>query len=152
MGNAYFTFLAIDNSNAESAPVLYTIPVGQDNTTVFTAATVKGGSNGAYQNGDVITSAFDANGGEYSLNTTTKVNSVTDTGIRVATTDAASTTRLASMGLTLNVATGTITVADRTLLRTGSYDLTVTTTDEFGARAASWWPSPLAGLRCPCSW
>ncbi|UPL48022.1 Ig-like domain-containing protein [Hymenobacter sublimis] len=149
VGNAYFTFLAIDNSNAESAPVLYTIPVGQDNTTVFTAATVKGGSNGAYQNGDVITSAFDANGGEYSLNTTTKVNSVTDTGIRVATTDAASTTRLASMGLALNVATGTITVADRTLLRTGSYDLTVTTTDEFGGTSSQLVAFTIGGAPLP---
>lgn len=125
VGNAAFTFTATDNSGTESAAALYLIPVGQDNATTYTAAPVRGGTQ-VYQNGDLITAAFDANGGEYLL------ADVVDTGVRAATTDAAGTTQLANLGLTLDATTGRIAVANRTLLRAGSYSLSVTTTDEFG--------------------
>ncbi|MCC3158208.1 DUF11 domain-containing protein [Hymenobacter sp. 15J16-1T3B] len=135
VGNAFFSFLAVDNAGAESAAALYAIPVGFDNNSVFTAAPLKGGSLAtAYQNGDVITSAFDANGGEYSFSGTTSQTTVADSGVRAATTDAAGTTLLNTLGLALNPGTGAITVADRTKLnwRAGSYSVTITTVDEFG--------------------
>ncbi|OON68911.1 hypothetical protein B0919_12145 [Hymenobacter sp. CRA2] len=137
VGNAFLSYLAVDNANAESAAVLYAISVGQDNASVYTAAPVRGGSlETAYQNGDVITSAADANGAEYSFSSSTNQTTVTDTGVRSATTDAAGTTQLATLGLALNPATGAITVANRTLLRAGSYSVVVTTVDEFGGTNA----------------
>ncbi|GAB3838703.1 hypothetical protein GCM10028821_40690 [Hymenobacter jeollabukensis] len=135
VGNAFFSYLAVDNAGAESTTALYAIPVGLDNSSVYTAAPLKGGSLAtAYQNGDLITSAFDANGGEYSFNSANNQTSVTDAGVRSASTDAAGTAQLDALGLTLNPTTGAITVADRTKLnwRAGSYSVTITTVDEFG--------------------
>ncbi|RAK66073.1 tandem-95 repeat protein [Hymenobacter edaphi] len=135
VGNAFFSYLAVDNAGAESAAALYAIPVGLDNSSQYTAAPLKGGSLAtAYQNGDLITSAFDANGGEYSFNSTTSQTTVTDAGVRAASTDAAGTALLNTLGLALNSTTGAITVVDRTRLnlRAGSYSVTVTTVDEFG--------------------
>jgi uncharacterized repeat protein (TIGR01451 family) len=133
VGNAYFRYLAVDNAGAESAATLYVIPVGQDNASVYTEAPTKGGSLAtAYQNGDLITSAFDANGGEYSFNSASGQTTMTDAGVRAASTDAAGTTQLNNLGLSLNSTTGAITVTNRSLLRAGSYSVSVTTVDEFG--------------------
>lgn len=127
VGNAFFSFLAVDNAGAESAAALYAIPVGQDNASVYTAAPARGGSASSYANGDLISSVFDANGGRYSSATT-----VADPGVRSASTDAAGTATLSGLGLTLNPTTGAITVLNRTLLRGGSYSVSVTTVDEYG--------------------
>jgi uncharacterized repeat protein (TIGR01451 family) len=78
VGNAFFTFSAIDNGNSNiggsttyalsSAPARYTIPVGADNSSVATAATqVKGGSN-PYVNGDILAYVVDTNGAQYTAN------------------------------------------------------------------------------------
>jgi uncharacterized repeat protein (TIGR01451 family) len=131
VGNAFFSYLAADNAGAESAAVLYTIPVGADNASVYTAAPLKGGSLAtAYQNGDLITSPTDANGARYTNNGTT--TTVTDSGVRSATTDAAGTATLSGLGLTLDPNTGAITVLNRSLLRAGTYSVTVTTVDAYG--------------------
>lgn len=127
MGNAFFSYLAVDNASAESAAALYTIPVGLDNAAVYTAAPVRGGSASNYANGDLISSVFDANGGRYSSATT-----VADPGVRAASTDANGTTTLSGLGLALNPTTGVITVVNRTLLRGGAYSISVTTVDEYG--------------------
>lgn len=128
VGNAYFSYLAVDNTGAESAAVLYGTSVGQDNSSVYTAAPQKGGTlANAYRNGDLIASAFDANGGRYSNPTT-----VADNGLAAASTDAAGNSTLSGLGLTLDPATGAITVLNRSLLRAGSYSLNVTTTDVYG--------------------
>ncbi|RTQ46337.1 DUF11 domain-containing protein [Hymenobacter gummosus] len=133
VGNAFFSYLAVDASGAESAAVLYSLPVGADNAAVYTAAPAKGGTlENAYQTGDVITSVADANGAEYSFNSATTQTTVTDTGVRTATTDAAGTATLSGLGLALSPTTGAITVQNRTLLRAGSYSLSVTTVDEYG--------------------
>ena len=127
VGNAFFSYLAVDNASAESAAALYTIPVGLDNAAVYTAAPVRGGSASNYANGDLISSVFDANGGRYSSATT-----VADPGVRAASTDANGTTTLSGLGLALNPTTGVITVVNRTLLRGGAYSISVTTVDEYG--------------------
>ncbi|SNR39476.1 Ig-like domain-containing protein [Hymenobacter mucosus] len=132
VGNAFFTFTATDNTGAASAPALYSIPVGLDNAATYASGVVKGGTGNAYQNGDLITAAFDANGGEYSFSSATSQTTMTDTGIRSATTDAAGTNLLSGMGLTLNATTGRISVSNRSLLRSGDYVVNVTTIDEFG--------------------
>ncbi|WP_375434045.1 Ig-like domain-containing protein [uncultured Hymenobacter sp.] len=125
VGNASFTYTATDSSPlpGTSAAARYVLPVGQDNTAVFTAGAVKGGDN-PYQEGDVLTSAFDLNGGEY------RGTAVTDAGVRSAALAAGSNALPA--GTILNATTGSITVANRLLLAAGSYTVTVATTDEFG--------------------
>ncbi|PJJ60728.1 Ig-like domain-containing protein [Hymenobacter chitinivorans] len=148
VGNAFFTYAAIDNSGAESAAVLYTLPVGLDNAAVYTAGPVLGGTV-AYQNGDVITSGFDANGGKYSFSATTNLTTVADVGIRLATTDAAGTQQLNTLGLALNAATGQITVSNRQLLRSGTYSITITTTDEFGGTNTQAVPFTIGGAPLP---
>ncbi|WP_022824633.1 Ig-like domain-containing protein [Hymenobacter norwichensis] len=126
VGNAYFTYTATDNSAtpATSGVTAYVLPVGQDNIALFTAGPVKGGAV-PYQNGDVLTSAFDANGGEYNAAT-----EVTDNGIRSAA--LASGSNALPAGTILNANTGLVTVANRLLLASGTYTVTVATTDEFG--------------------
>jgi uncharacterized repeat protein (TIGR01451 family) len=133
VGNAFFRYLAVDAAGAESAAVLYSLPVGQDNAAEYTAAPAKGGTlANAYQNGDLITSAADANGAKYSYNSGTTQTTMTDSGVRSASTDAAGSTTLSTLGLALNPTTGAITVLNRSLLRAGAYSLSVTTVDEYG--------------------
>jgi uncharacterized repeat protein (TIGR01451 family) len=125
VGNAFFTYTATDNSAtpAVSAATAYVLPVGQDNAALFTAGPVKGGV-APYQNGDVLTSAFDPNGGEYDA-----AAEVTDNGIRSA---ALATGSSALPAGTILNATGRVTVANRLLLASGTYTVNVATTDEFG--------------------
>jgi len=121
VGNAFFTFAATDNQGATSPPALYTIPVGQDNTSVYTSTAPKGGSN-PYQNGDVIANVFDANGGAYTATAT-----VADNGVRTA-----SANNTLPAGMALDPTTGQISVIDRTKLVTGTYSVNVTTVDVNG--------------------
>ena len=125
VGNAYFTYTATDSSPvpATSAVAAYVLPVGQDNVAVFTAGPVKGDTN-PYQDGDMLTSAFDPNGGKYSGTT------VADNGIRSAV--LATGSNALPAGTILNATTGRVTVANRLLLAAGTYTIIVTTTDEFG--------------------
>ncbi|RZK42736.1 MAG: T9SS type A sorting domain-containing protein [Hymenobacter sp.] len=122
VGNAFFTFTTTDNQSGTSALALYTIPVGQDNSSVYTTTPVKGGSN-PYQNGDVIANVFDANGGTYNATA-----AVADNGVRSASVE--NTTLPA--GLAVDPNTGQITVADRTLLVSGNYSMLITTVDVNG--------------------
>ena len=126
-GNAFFTYTATDNAGAVSNPALYTISVGQDVNSLYTNTPAKGGNANQYANGDVISNVFDVNGGAYN-----GVAAVTDNGVRLAATDAAGTTLLAGLGLSLNPLTGQITVADRTKLKAGTYTVSITTVDAFG--------------------
>ncbi|MBT9392067.1 DUF11 domain-containing protein [Hymenobacter sp. NST-14] len=125
-GNAFFTYTVTDDLNATSANARYTIPVGQDVSSLYTAAPVRGGAT-AYQNNDPIASVFDLNGGAYDA-----TGNVTDNGLTNASTDAAGTAQLTNLGLTLNSTTGLISVQDRTKLAAGTYTIQVTTVDEFG--------------------
>jgi uncharacterized repeat protein (TIGR01451 family) len=122
VGNAFFTYTATDNQGATSAPALYTIAVGQDNASVYTPTTVKGGAN-PYQNGDVIANVFDANGGVYNATA-----AVTDNGLRTANVNGDTL----PPGVELNPTTGQLTVYDRTLLRSGNYTVNITTVDANG--------------------
>ncbi|GAA3990597.1 T9SS type A sorting domain-containing protein [Hymenobacter antarcticus] len=122
VGNAGFTYTATGNQGAASTPALYTIAVGQDNAAVYTSTPVKGGAN-QYQDGDVIANVFDANGGAYNA-----AAAVTDNGVRTASVN----TNSLAPGLELDPATGQVRVLDRTLLVTGTYPVTITTTDANG--------------------
>jgi hypothetical protein len=111
VGNAFFTYTATDNQSAISAPALYTIPVGRDNASVYTATPVKGGAN-EYQNGGTYTAAA----------------AVADNGVRTASADVSTL----PTGTQLDPVTGQLTVADRTLLAAGTYNVTITTVDVNG--------------------
>jgi uncharacterized repeat protein (TIGR01451 family) len=129
VGNAFFTYTATDNAGAVSAPAIYTIPVGQDISAVYSLTTPKGGAT-PYQNGDVIANVFDVNGGSYD---SAVPQAVTNTGIRTATL----TTGTLPAGTTLDPVTGVITVTNRLLLVAGSYPVTVTTIDAYGGTNTS---------------
>jgi uncharacterized repeat protein (TIGR01451 family) len=148
IGNAFFGYTATDNaaSPATSNPAIYTIPVGQDVSSVYTAAPTKGGSLAtAYQNGDLIASVIDVNGARYNgsglmydaaVANGTLVSGANN-GVTTASTDAAGTSLLTTLGLTLS-SNGEIRVTDRTKLnlRAGSYSLNVTTVDANGGTNA----------------
>ncbi|MGI4738141.1 MAG: T9SS type A sorting domain-containing protein [Janthinobacterium lividum] len=123
VGNAFFTYSATDNLGVTSvAAALYTIPVGQDNTSAYTATTPKGGTV-SYQDGDIIASVFDANGGTYNASA-----AVVDNGVRTA----LATVNTLPPGVQLDPATGQLTVYDRTLLVSGAYSARITTVDANG--------------------
>lgn len=127
VGNAFFTYTATDNGGAVSAPALYTVPVGQDINSLYVNAPIRGGGANTYQNNDPIATVFDVNGGRYDVN-----GAIVANGVAAATTDAAGTARLSSLGLQLNPVTGLISVVNRNLLVAGTYTVQVTTTDVFG--------------------
>jgi uncharacterized repeat protein (TIGR01451 family) len=122
VGNAFFTYTATDNQGATSVPVLYTIPVGQDNASAYTTTTPKGGTI-SYQNGDVIANVFDVNAGTYDADA-----AVVDNGVRTA----SLANSALPAGTQLNLVTGQITVLDRTLLVAGTYPAGITTVDANG--------------------
>ncbi|WP_046243953.1 T9SS type A sorting domain-containing protein [Hymenobacter terrenus] len=150
VGNVFFTYSAVDNGNGTPANALtsnvarYTIQVGQDNGSIYAQTPTKGGAT-VYQNNDVLAYVVDPNGAAYStsgqlynastgqlVNGGTGVsNGLATTGTN-ATTNAAGTTLLTDLGVTLNPSTGQITVTDRTKLKAGTYQVTVTTSDLFG--------------------
>ncbi|GAB2965960.1 hypothetical protein GCM10027048_40030 [Hymenobacter coalescens] len=133
VGNVFFSYTATDNATTPltSNTAIYTIAVGQDVNSQYTAAPTRGGTlANAYQNGDLITSVYDVNSGRYTNNGT--ATTVADNGVRSATTDVAGTNTLTGLGLTLDPTTGAITVQNRTLLRAGNYSLNVTTIDANG--------------------
>jgi uncharacterized repeat protein (TIGR01451 family) len=123
VGNAFFTYIATDNLGATSVvPALYTIAVGQDNTSVYTSTPLKGGTI-SYQDGDVIASVFDANGGTYDATA-----AVADNGVR----NASAAIDALPPGVQLDPATGLLFVYDRTLLVAGTYSARITTVDANG--------------------
>jgi uncharacterized repeat protein (TIGR01451 family) len=122
VGNAFFTYTATDNQGATSVPVLYTIPVGQDNASLYKTTDVKGGSN-PYQNGDVLANVLDVNGSTYNATA-----AVVDNGVR----SASVTNSTLPSGTHLDPVTGQITVLDRTLLVAGTYPVSITTVDTNG--------------------
>ena len=122
VGDAFFTYSTTDNQGAVSAPALFTIAVGADNTSVYTGTPQKGGLN-QYQNGDVIANVFDANGGAY-----TALATVADNGVRTATVSSG----VLPAGVELDPLTGQARVFNRTLLVTGTYSVTITTVDVNG--------------------
>ena len=161
VGNATFTYLAVDNGNGSGAantlnsPVaIYTIPVAADQEApAYTPTPAKGGLKGAYVAGDVIAYTADPNTATYVSNgTTLGVVYSTDgrtvlpnatNGITSATTPGTLTkgartgiATLSDLGLAVD-ANGRIVVNDPgTLaspkLRAGTYEVSITTIDANG--------------------
>ncbi len=133
VGNAFFGYTTTDNTGAVSQPALYTIQVGQDVNSVYTF--VASGGVAGYQNGDLVASVFDVNGGMYTSAGT--INPAND-GNGVATASLPTTgptnnpTNALPAGIAFDPATGNFTVTNRNLLVPGSYPLRITTVDSFG--------------------
>ncbi|RZK62761.1 MAG: T9SS type A sorting domain-containing protein, partial [Hymenobacter sp.] len=137
VGNATFTYTATDNNNLLSNVATYLIPVGLDNSSVYTNSTqVKGGSN-KYVNNDVLAYVIDSNTAQYNssgqlYNTTTGVlqggaaNGLTSAGL-------ASGSNALPAGVSLNPTTGQLYVSDAAQLvnnqNAQTYTVRVTTTD-----------------------
>jgi uncharacterized repeat protein (TIGR01451 family) len=156
VGNATFTYFAIDNGNGSAANTLpspiaiYTIPVAADQEApAYTPTVTKGGSKGAYVAGDVIAYTFDPNvanfgatGVVYAADGKT-LNTNANNGITSATTNGLLTkgampgvATLSDLGLAVD-ANGRLVVNDPgTLaspkLRAGSYSVVITTIDANG--------------------
>jgi len=130
VGSVTFAYTATDNGNGNaanaltSAPALYALAVGQDNASVYTNTPQLGGST-PYTNGYALSNAFDINGGSYS-----SASAVTDNGVRNAILTSGSNPLPA--GVSLNPATGQIYVSNASALVSGTYTVTITTTDVYG--------------------
>jgi hypothetical protein len=154
VGTASFTYTATDNGNGTTAyaqtsnVARYTIPVGLDNNSIYTVNAAKGGTN-IYKLGDEIARVFDSNSGVATTATIFTANpvngsvdyatGVVNNGIGAASATAFTTTpypgtvnTLADLGLSLNLATGRITVTTPANLKSGTYTLPITTTDGLG--------------------
>ncbi|UOR07664.1 right-handed parallel beta-helix repeat-containing protein [Hymenobacter aerilatus] len=153
VGNAIFSYTAVDNATvpATSNVAQYTIQVGSDVNSAYAATPTKGiGGSGPYQNGDVLTYIIDTNGARYVTpatggsalvyNATTGAllagasNGLASTGTNAVVAGSSSLTaaQLDALGIGLNPATGQLFVADRTKLRSGTYSVSITTTDVNG--------------------
>ncbi len=146
VGNAVFTYQALDNSALLSNVARYLIPVGADNAAVYANTPTKGGNANVYNNNDVIAFVIDPNGALYNgsgqiyqltgANAGQPATGTVNNGVQTTTTtgnfsstSVPAITSLTLLGLTYNPATGQITVIDRTKLRTGTYTVNMTTTD-----------------------
>lgn len=140
IGNAFFSYIAIDNLGAASAPALYTIVVGKDNISQYTQVAYADGY--AYQNGDIIANAIDSNSARYnasgqiynaSTGAIVATNGSVSNGLANALAATASDAAiLANNGLAMDATTGQIVVVDRSKLPTGSIRFNVTTIDANG--------------------
>jgi uncharacterized repeat protein (TIGR01451 family) len=145
-GNAFFGYLTTDNGTPaqNSSVALYTIPVGDDNASVYANTPVKT-ALGAYAANDVIAFVTDNNGAVYNASalvystTTGALQGGAANGVAAAATTGVFTTSphtsitdLSQIGVALNTATGQLVVQTPGSLRAGAYTLNVTTTDVYG--------------------
>ncbi|WP_426489650.1 T9SS type A sorting domain-containing protein [Hymenobacter sp. 102] len=142
VGNAFFTYTALDNNNLVSNnTAVYTLPVASDNNSAYATTPTKGGAN-QYQNNDVLAYVVDPNGAVYSSTGTvydattgalvTNASNGLPTSGTNATISAADQNKLSAVGLALNPATGQVYVINRSLLKQGTYSVSITTTDIYG--------------------
>ncbi|MBD2767131.1 hypothetical protein IC235_04375 [Hymenobacter sp. BT664] len=161
VGNVMFTYTATyAPGNVVSNSALYTLPVGLDNNSVYTATPNKGGAN-QYQNTDVLAYVIDPNGAAYNsdglvyntsgtTSTIKAANSITGlvntpnsvvpapsgSGPAASGLYPANLSNALPAGVALDATTGLIYVSDRTqLLRYASvqyFQVNVVTTDMYG--------------------
>jgi uncharacterized repeat protein (TIGR01451 family) len=134
VGNATFTFQAIDNRLAVSNTALYTIPVAQDLNSTYT--TYNSGKS-VYSTGEVLAQVVDPNTAVYNSNGTIhNPAGELQTGAVNGIADAVLASGNLPTGVSIDPATGRIYVSDASALprltRTTSYSLQITTTDANG--------------------
>jgi hypothetical protein len=160
VGSVFFTYTATDNGNGVTANALtspaarYTIQVGQDNNSVYTATPAKGGSN-KYVTNDALAFVIDQNGAVYNnapttglvynpngtVATGTVANGLPTTGTNAVLAPSGSgpagnTTNVLPSGVSLNPTTGLIFVSNAAALplvrAATTYSVNVITTDVNG--------------------
>jgi uncharacterized repeat protein (TIGR01451 family) len=160
VGDITFSYTVTDNLGKTSNTALFTIPVGRDNSSVYTATPNKGGTN-QYQTNDVLAFVIDPNGAAYNgsglvynpSGTTTTIlaaggnsglvnqpNSVvtapSGSGPAASGLYPANPTNVLPAGVSLDPTTGLIYVSNRAQLVNYSsvryYQINVTTTDIYG--------------------
>ncbi|GAA4347910.1 hypothetical protein GCM10023185_03300 [Hymenobacter saemangeumensis] len=130
VGTVTFSYTATDNGNGVPANALtsnvaqYALAVGQDNASVYTNTPQQGGGT-PYTNGYAISNAFDTNGGSYSSLGAVAVNGLASAVL-------APGSNPLPAGVSLNPTTGQIFVSNASVLQSGTYTVTITTTDVFG--------------------
>ncbi|MFD1873664.1 hypothetical protein [Hymenobacter bucti] len=134
VGNATFTFQAIDNGLTVSNTALYTIPVAQDQNSAYT--TYNSGKS-IYATNEVLAQAVDPNAAIYnSTGTIYNPDGALQGGASNGLANAVLASGTLPTGVSLDPATGRIYVSDASLLpkltQTTSYSLQVTTTDANG--------------------
>jgi uncharacterized repeat protein (TIGR01451 family) len=134
VGNATFTFQAIDNRSAVSNTALYTIPVAQDQSSAYT--TYNSGKS-VYSTGEVLAQAVDPNAAVYNSNGSIySPEGALLAGSANGLANAVLASGTLPTGVSIDPATGRIYVSDASALpqltRTTSYSLQVTTTDANG--------------------
>ncbi|MBO2012246.1 beta strand repeat-containing protein [Hymenobacter negativus] len=164
VGDITFSYTVTDNLGKTSNTALFTIPVGRDNTSVYTATPNKGGTV-QYQTNDVLAFVIDPNGAAYNgsglvynpSGTTTTIlaaggnnglvnqpNSVVQapsgSGPAASGLYPANPTNVLPAGVSLDPTTGLIYVSNRALLVNNNsvryYQINVTTTDIYGGTNA----------------
>jgi len=145
VGNATFTYTAIDNGAAVSNQALYTIPVAPDQNSIYTIYnSAKGGSN-PYATNDVLAQVRDANTDTY--NSTGVIydelgvlQAGAANGLALSGTNAVITSGTLPSGVSLDPATGRIYVSDASQLphitQATPYTVNVTVTDLNGGVSA----------------
>ncbi|MDJ0363843.1 right-handed parallel beta-helix repeat-containing protein [Hymenobacter sp. H14-R3] len=151
VGNASFTYLTTDAVGNVSPIVNYTIPIETDaDAPAYMKTPLKGGTNNSYGVGDIIAYVVDANGAVYNAATslvytgTGVLQANANNGVASAVAGAFTSSRtdvgsFAALGLTVDN-NGRIVVSDpgtvaAPKLRTGSYSISITTTDVNGGVA-----------------
>ncbi|WP_055562682.1 T9SS type A sorting domain-containing protein [Hymenobacter sp. AT01-02] len=158
VGNAFLNYYATDIRGAVSNTAIYTIPVGQDNNSLYAYTPTKGG-NTAYQNNYVLAYVTDINAARYTSNgvvydsntgllATGASNGLATTGTN-AVISSADKTALNAVGIDLNPTTGQFFVSNRLLLKGGSYTVSVTTTDANGGVTTQNVTIPIGGAPLP---
>jgi uncharacterized repeat protein (TIGR01451 family) len=134
VGNATFTYQATDNGTATSNQALYTIPVAQDQNSVYT--TYNSGK-GTYATGEVLAQAVDSNSAIYNASGTMyNTAGVLQSGASNGLANAVIASGTLPSGVSIDPATGRIFVSNASALpkltQPTSYSLQVTTTDANG--------------------
>ncbi len=145
IGNVFFYFQATDNGNGTPANALssnvarYTIPVGQDNPSLYAALPT---NPGAYATNQTLANVFDNNGGKYTAagavdsgpngNGLVSAALTPTSGPGSAPAPSGNPGNALPPGTALDPATGRIYVSNPAQLVPGTYTVNVTTVDLFG--------------------
>ncbi|GAB2852407.1 T9SS type A sorting domain-containing protein [Hymenobacter ruber] len=137
VGNVTFSYTTTDIPGLTSAPALYTIAVGKDEKSTAVNSPTKGRTV-KYQNNDVVANLIDVNTVKYNADGSLPFGkyladrSVNPTPANTGLTSVVQTGGTLATGLAMDATTGQLYVLDRTLLKSGTYSITVATIDANG--------------------
>jgi len=138
VGNATFTYTATDNGAAVSNQALYTIPVAQDQSSIYTIYNSAKGGNNPYATNDVLAQVRDANTDTYNgmgviYDELGVLQAGAANGLALTGTNAVITSGTLPSGVSLDPATGRIYVSNASQLphitQDTPYTVNITVTD-----------------------